>query len=301
MKKLVLLLGVLLSLSAMAKSTGGGNGGGAAKCGTKYRMADLVEGEYRHNLEMKDFSGMGYEEIKAELINKLLTYNPALGLKVLEYFDYYHERKLLRDNPDIFVTHDYGIIMLPKNCEYLPVANWDNVSGNIFLYTPIHDYEFDTVNQLALEFHEAIYKAFRKTFYKGKDLEDINSDTARRYNAYLFSTSVNPDYKQSFYQSSELLTFLIEDKFLTRDAVEPKKLVNMKVNLNIDGIIEIIDSGFFKFHKYRSDKISEASLKRESHISNLATYRRRDRRILKIKIKELDLEIARHNQALIKI
>jgi len=181
MKKLIMATTLaLISLGTFAGDKG--NGGGAFYCNNETIMADILEGSYRHGLEIPTFSGFNYSEIKDTILNKLIKHAPLLSLKVLKELNKYEQNNVKMNNSNLFETKDYNYIIVPNDCKYTQLANWDKLSGKILINNDVYE-KLSTRDQVALAFHESIYSVLRKTY------NNSSSDKTRMLTSYLFSNS----------------------------------------------------------------------------------------------------------------
>jgi len=183
MMSTVMLVG---SFSSFAGS-GGGNGGGLHYCedATKTRMYDIYEGQKRYRLDIVETEA-SLDEVLNSAISKIEKINPSLAMRVFKQIAYVRNENnfVLDKDINLKVIPDANILMTDKGCSYKQLANWDEVTGKIFvdetLYVELSDFQ-----KAALILHEAIYKVGRDT--KGQK----DSDLTRRAVAEILSTSLD--------------------------------------------------------------------------------------------------------------
>ncbi len=172
MKKTIAILGTMLTLTAFAGDKG--NGGGVHLCpGNRVEMYDLYEGVTRFNFTLPRTN----DPVEAHLdraLAKIHNYYPAYARAAQEQLLYVRSHLLPRRNIVLERIDDANILMVDEGCSYQQLANWDEVSGNIFIKSEYYD-RLDSLNVAALLLHEALYKVARE-----RSRETITSDKTRR-------------------------------------------------------------------------------------------------------------------------
>lgn len=175
MKKIGMFLVIaMLSAPAFAQEHVG-NGGGSHFCaGRGYQeMYDIYEGKTRYGLTF-DENQIDENLILQNAIQKIKNINVSVAVEVAAWIDYLNQPGNLVTSFNIKLTRvpDANVLMTDENCEYVQLANWDDVTQKVFVKPSVY-LVMSPFHRAALKLHEAIYKVFRIR------KKSINSDQAR--------------------------------------------------------------------------------------------------------------------------
>lgn len=192
--------------------TGDGGGGQGVQCGStkdpkfsnRLFVRDIYEATYNHNRQMKTVSNstsssnVSQEAIRV-LTSSLQDYlGPASAnlefAKDNFWAEFYKKISFIDDDKQLRPSIDANSpIVLPKGCEIVQIAFWEESSGAAddgILYVDRKHWErLDQLNKIALLAHEFFFMQARKALYK-------NSDSVRLKVGELLSTKgISPLFK----------------------------------------------------------------------------------------------------------
>lgn len=160
-----------------------GNGGGSHYCkGRSFQeMYDIYEGKTRYGLSF-DENQSDEEKVLMNAVAKIRNINPRIANEVSKWINYLNKSGKLIANFNIKLTPvpDANVLMTDENCEYVQLANWDEVTQKVFVKPSVYK-QLPPFHKAALKLHEAIYKVFRV------EKKAVNSDQSRALVAQLLS------------------------------------------------------------------------------------------------------------------
>lgn len=206
MKKLLMtsLLAAGLSLSAVAKGEGAGNGGGAWVCQNKdalktirwAKLVDLYEAEKEFLLPMKSFGNRDYMEIVDTMKVRLFSINKNLYERLVPYFDEV-EANIREVDVDLEIIDDalYRVRPPARDClggnvKYIQLANFTHYGSILVNQYLFNNEKLSEGDRAALVFHEAIYAYLRDQY------GDNTSVRTREITGYIFSTLKNVEISE---------------------------------------------------------------------------------------------------------
>lgn len=159
-----------------------GNGGGVHTCSDgSVEMYDLFEGRVRYGF--KPVSNLETKEAYIDrALAKIHNTDPGFEWKVREQLAYLNTHVRLSDEVVLTPVGDANILLIGKGCSYQQLANWDEVTGNIFVEQKLFE-KMTPRNVAAFYIHEAIYKVLRELRISK------TSDLARQIVADVFDQS----------------------------------------------------------------------------------------------------------------
>lgn len=173
----------VLSFGIWAQELGGNGGGGIFCPGKPAEIYDIVEGRIRHSLNIPYYDHQDTIHLGLKIIGKE---SPVLA-RLLE-----NEISNIRDKMELLPikiqrTLDSDNILIPENCDYKQIVNWDSGTGRIFVSQVLWN-ELSEGQKGILLFHEAAYALYRSSKYGLREGMSYKfNDLVRKFIAELFS------------------------------------------------------------------------------------------------------------------
>lgn len=198
---LMMTVGALMSVSSFAQEHVG-NGGGSHFCKDRsfQESYDIYEGRTRYRLKF-DETQTSEKEVLTKVLHVIKNYDVTLYQEVANWINYLNSTDRFVVQPKIKLTKisDANILLTDEGCEYEQLANWDEVSGRVFVKEGIYT-KLNPFHQAALKLHEVIYKVYRSR----KNAN--NSDQTRRLVAELLSIDPNTYLLKDLVESNDLMS-----------------------------------------------------------------------------------------------
>ena len=199
MKKFILILGLIASISTFAGHETG-NGGGVHYCpnrDVKVQFYDLYEGRNANPRKPIPVFQAAYdtEEIMLKnAVEKLSKVHPIMAAMVKEQLDFINVKtNIERVAKKLRPIDDANFLWVDEDCSYEQLANWMDNDDVLYVRESLMALlEKQPLDLAAFKMHEAIYKSARQY------LDIKTSDEVRLLNAYLFSEADIPDSALTF-------------------------------------------------------------------------------------------------------